>query len=86
MLIFYAYVLYSVSFVLVLVLGGREVYQDTKRDPRSLTWGILIGLILATITPLINMIIAVILVKGYLEGFIENFFRLMEKPIFSSKK
>lgn len=86
MLLFYAYCVYLISFIAVLILGGMEVYRDTKACPRSLTWGVLTGLFLATVVPIINTIVAVVMIYSQLEDFFQKIGNLMDKPIFDPKK
>ena len=86
MLLLYAYGFYLISFITVLILGGMEVYKDTKTCPRSLTWGVLTGLFLATVLPIINTIVAVIMVYSQLEDFFQKVRDFMDKPIFDPKK
>ena len=85
MLYFYLMVAYFISFLIVLALGGYELYKDTKRDVSSLTWGVLVGFLVALTVPFINTLVAVIMSYTYLNDFFYELSLLMDKPIIKKK-
>jgi hypothetical protein len=83
MILFYAFLVYFLSFVIVLTFSVVEIHKDIKKDPGLFTWRVLIGSLLYCLTPVVNTIEAVVIMY---EQFLLRVSKHIDEPVFKSKR